>query len=435
MPKLQIPEAFFPLLEPKRYKVMYGGRGSGKSWSAARSLLYQGTQDPLRVLCAREIQRTIADSVHRLLSDQVEALGLGWFYTVTDGSIVGRNGSEFLFTGLRAIDAAKIKSFEGVDVAWCEEAQVISKKSWDILIPTIRADGSEIWATFNPDMDSDDTYRRFVVRPPPDAWVAKVSYRDNPWFPDVLEKERLHLERSDPESYQNVWEGRCRTVVEGAIYAGEVTEMIEDRRVRPVPYDPKLKVHTIWDMGWNDAMAIILAQRLGSEVRIIGYIEDSHRLLSSYVTELERLPYSWGKDWLPHDGGAADYKTGKSAKEILKGLGRKVEVLPRLDPEIGIKAARMMFPRLYIDETDRPCKEPFPNGFRGGARLVDCLKRYRRSINVNTNEPGAALHDEYSHGADAFRALAMCVDKMTNDEQTRMGRADPFTPLDQGISM
>lgn len=432
MPELQIPEAFQPLLEPCRYKVMYGGRGSAKSWSAARVLLYQGTLDPLRVLCAREVMRTIADSVHRLLADQIVALELQDWYDVTDNAIAGRNGSEFLFAGLRAIDAGKIKSYEGCDIAWAEEAQAISKKSWDILIPTIRADDSEIWATFNPELDSDDTYQRFVVRPPAGAWVKKVTYRDNPWFPAVLEQERLHLQKADPEAYRHVWEGECRTVVEGAIYAREILEAIEKRRIRPTPYDPALPVHTVWDLGWNDAMTIIMIQRLPSAVMVIGYIEDSFRTYAEYVAQLNLLPYVWGTDWLPHDGKHKDPKVGKSAKQILEGLRRKVEIIPRSDVESGIKATRMMFPRVYFDD-DKYVETA--TGYVGVGRLVECLKRYRRAIPATTGEPGAPVHDEHSHGADAFRGLAMIVDKMTNEDEGRPPRLPAYDILDRQVGL
>jgi phage terminase large subunit len=247
--EVALPPKLKPLFSPARYKIAYGGRGSGKSWGFARALLLFGKREPLRILCAREVQRTIADSVHRLLADQIVAMQLEHFYTIQESSITGLNGTEFLFAGLRTQDVAKIKSFEGVDIAWCEEAQSISSKSWSILIPTIRKEGSEIWVTFNPDMDSDDTYQRFVVKPPHDSVVMRMTWIDNRWFPDVLEKERLHLQKTDAEGYAHVWEGKCRTVVEGAIYAGEVTAMIEQRRVRPVPYDPMLKVHTILGSG------------------------------------------------------------------------------------------------------------------------------------------------------------------------------------------
>ncbi len=400
---IELPEKLGFLFEPSRYKVAYGGRGAAKSWGFARALLIQGAASPLRILCAREIQNSIADSVHRLLSDQIVALELVGFYRITQNSITAANGTEFLFAGLRQQDVAKIKSFEGVDRVWVEEAQAVTKKSWDILIPTIRKPGSEIWVSFNPELDTDETYQRFVVDPPDGAKIVCINYPDNPWFPKELESERISLKRRDPDAYDNVWEGKPKSVVEGAIYKKEILALYADQRVRNVPYDPMLKVHTVWDLGWNDQMSIILAQRLGAELRVIEYLEDSHRTLSEYVADLNTRRYNWGTDYLPHDGEAKDYKTGKSAQEILRGLGRKTAIVPKLEVENGIKLARMAFPRCYFDKTK-------------ALRLVDCLKRYRRAINQTTNEPGAPLHDEYSHGADAFRYLAVSADKMKNED-------------------
>lgn len=369
----------------------------------ARALLIQGAARPLRILCAREIQRTIADSVHRLIADQIAALGLEGHYRVLETEIRGLNGTQFLFAGLRTQDIGKIKSLEGVDVVWCEEAQTISKKSWDVLIPTIRKPESEIWITFNPELDTDETYVRFVLNPPPDTQLINVNYSDNPWFPETLEKERLHLKVTDEEAYENVWEGRCRSSVEGAIYKREISDLLKDGRVRNVPRDPLLKVHTVWDLGWNDQTSIILCQRLHSEIRVIDYIEDSQKTLAEYVAILKERRWNWGKDWLPHDGESKDIKTGKSAQEILRSLGREPMIVPKLDVETGIKAARLVFPRCYFDAEK-------------SKRLVDCLKRYRRSIPVSTNEPAAPVHDEYSHGADAFRYLSLVVDKMQNED-------------------
>jgi phage terminase large subunit len=392
---------------PARYKVAYGGRGSGKSWGVARLLLDFGTRSRLRILCAREIMRTISESVHQLLRDQIGELGLGEFYSVTDNAIRGANGTEFYFAGLRSQDAHKLKSYEGVDICWVEEAQVVSKRSWEILLPTIRKPMSEIWVTFNPELDTDETYQRFVAHPAESSVVVKMNYSDNPWFPEVLDLERKALLARDPESYRNVWEGECRSAVEGAIYAKEVSALYESGRVRPCPYDPLLPVHTVWDLGWNDQTSIALVQR-ASEIRIIGYIEDSHRTLAEYVAQLKALPYLWGQDWLPHDGRAKDYKSGKSAEEMLRAMQRDPRIVENLDIESGIKAARMIFPRVYID----PKAE----------RLLHCLKRYRRTINQTTNEPGPPLHDEYSHGADCFRYLALCVDQMGNSKPI----ADPY---------
>ena len=182
----QFPNKLDFLFEPHRYKVAYGGRGSGKSWSYARALLIKAANEAIRVLCAREIQKSIKQSVHTLLNDQIQALGLGAFYEVLEAEIRGLNGSTFSFTGLATNTVESIKSFEGCDVVWVEEAQTVSKKSWDILIPTIRKPNSEIWVSFNPNIDTDDTYTRFVVNPPENAKVVKVNYTDNPWFQEGL---------------------------------------------------------------------------------------------------------------------------------------------------------------------------------------------------------------------------------------------------------
>ena len=401
---VEVPTKLLFLFQPKRYKVAYGGRGAAKSWAFARALLTQGAASPLRILCGREIQNSIADSVHRLLSDQVVSLGLEGFYRITQTSITGANGTEFLFAGLRQQDVAKIKSFEGVDRVWVEEAQTVTKRSWEILVPTIRKPGSEIWVSFNPDMDTDETYQRFVEDPPEDSVVVNVNWHDNPWFPEVLRKEMEALKKRDPDAYENVWEGKCKSVVDGAIYLREIQAMHADKRFRPVPYDPMLKVHTVWDLGWNDQTSIILVQKLSSELRIIEYIEDSHRTLADYAADLRDRRYNYGTDFLPHDGAAKDYKTGQSAQELLSKLGRSVQIAPKLDVEQGIKAARLAFPRVYFDKDK-------------ALRLVDCLKRYRRSIPTTTNEPGAPLHDEYSHGADAFRYLATVANRMSNDDR------------------
>ena len=170
-----------------------------------------------------------------------------------------------------------------------EEAQVVTKKSWDVLIPTIRKPGSEIWVTFNPELDTDETFSRFVIRPPEDSVVIEMNWQDNPWFPPELDKERRQWLDRDPVGYLTTWEGKCRPAVEGAIYANEIEATQREGRIRAVPYDPQLKVHTVWDLGWNDSMSIICVQRVASEVRVIDYIEDSHRTIDSYVMQLQEI--------------------------------------------------------------------------------------------------------------------------------------------------
>lgn len=403
--EVQFPEKLRPLFQPARLKVAHGGRGSAKSWGYARALLIEAARRPLRVLCAREIQKSIKDSVHRLLSDQIQAMGLGHLYEVLETEIRGKNGSLFLFAGLASHTVESIKSFEGVDRVWIEEAQTVTKRSWDVLTPTIRKDGSEIWITLNPDMETDETYQRFVLGTRSDAFVVQMNWQDNKWFPAELEKERQDTLKRDPDNYANIWEGQPKRVAEGAIYRHEVVRMIEEKRVRLVPYDPLLKVHTVWDLGWNDAMTIGFWQRSGAEVRCIDYIEDSHHTLDWYLAEIEKRPFRWGIDFIPHDGRARNIQTGKSTEEHLQAMGRNVKVLPQMDIEEGIKAARMMFPRVYMDEDKTK-------------RLQECIKRYTRSINQATREPGTPLHDEYSHGADMFRYAAMAVEEMGNGVKT-----------------
>ena len=393
------PAKLRPLFAPKRYKVLHGGRGGAKSWGVARALLIQGAAKPLRILCAREVQRSIRDSVHRLLSDQIVALGLESFYEILDNEIRGKNGTLFLFTGLASHTVDSIKSFEGVDIVWVEEAHGVSKKSWATLVPTIRKIGSEIWLTLNPDMETDETWSRFCVAPGDDTVVIEVNWRDNPWFPAVLNDERLKDQARDPVEYEHVWEGRPRRVAEGAIYRYEIDRVYLEKRVCAVPYDPLLPVHTVWDLGWNDSMTIGFVQRTHTDVRVIDYIEDSHRTLDWYVGEIEKRPYRWGTDFLPHDGRTRNFQTGKSTDELLTAMRRKTYVLAQTGIEEGIKAARMLWPKCYFDAGKT-------------ARLLECLKRYRRQINKTTNEPDAPLHDEFSHGADMFRYIGQAVEQM-----------------------
>ena len=410
MPEIEI-NAGFPkklqfLFDRCRYKVAYGGRGSAKSWSFARALLIIGVDEQLRILCAREIQKSIKQSVHKLLSDQIVELGLENEYEVFETEIRGRNGTYISFSGLSDHTVATIKSFEGCDIVWVEEAQTVSKRSWDILVPTIRKDGSEIWVTFNPELDTDETYMRFVVNPPDDCISVEINYSDNPWFPEVLEKERERCKIVDPEDYPTIWEGKCRSSVIGAIYAKEVDAAIRDGRVCNVPYNPLLKVHAIWDLGWNDSMFIILAQRVRNEIGIIEVIEEDHKTLDWYVGELQNKRYNWGYDFLPHDGEHGGFKTGLSAKKILEKFGRKVKITQNIPIEDGIKIARMSFRQMVFDKNK-------------SARLIECLKRYKRSINRATQEPGSPVHDQYSHGADCFRYLSLVADELTNETERR----------------
>lgn len=214
---LKFAPKFKPLFQPKRYKTFHGGRGGAKSWAAARALVIMAASKKLRILCTREVQNSIKDSVHKLLKDQIEMLGLNPWFRITNESITSASGSEFLFKGLR-FDPLGIKSTEGVDICWVEEAQSVSSDSWAILIPTIRKEGSEIWVTFNPGEESDPTYQRFIVTPPDDSITVEVNYYDNPYLPETLRKEMEYCKRIDYEAYEHIWLGKPKSISDSVIF-------------------------------------------------------------------------------------------------------------------------------------------------------------------------------------------------------------------------
>jgi phage terminase large subunit len=224
--KIELPEAFAPLFQSARYKAFYGGRGSAKSHSFAAALIILAAQRPLRVVCCREIQRSIKDSVKRLLDDKIEQLGLRNFYQSTDTEIRGQNGSLFVFAGLRT-NPDTLKSMEAVDIAWVEEAHSVSERSLNILVPTVRQPGSEIWLSWNPTNENDPVDVRFREEPPPNSIVREVSYADNPWFPDVLREEMEWDRRRDPDKYAHIWLGEYQKRSEARVFHNWRVESFE----------------------------------------------------------------------------------------------------------------------------------------------------------------------------------------------------------------
>lgn len=419
-PTWDFPEELECLFEPQwRYIVLKGGRGGTKSWSAARACLIRGYQSPIRILCVREVQKSIKDSVHQLLTDQISLLGLEGFYEVLTNEIRGRNGTKIIFTGLSNLTADSLKSYEGIDLVWAEESHTLTRKSIDLLLPTIRKAGSQLIFTFNPELDTDEVWVRFIENQPDDCVVRECSYYNNPWFPEVLEKERQEFLRMvdsgarRQDDYDWVWEGKCKPAVDGAIYPDEVARTMTDKRICEVPFDPTLAVHTIWDLGWNDLMAIGVVQVAAGAVRIIDYIEDSHRTYESYVAELKAKPYAhkYKLAWLPHDGKAKNPQTGKSPIELLNQLGLDTDYngIPDIGVKAGIEAARQMFPRVYFDKTN--CTP-----------LFNRLRRYARVISPTTDTPMAPKKDENTHGADMFRYIAVIEKQLNND-------TDDMTPI------
>lgn len=260
--RIKIPPVYRKMAEPHRYKSFWGGRGSGKSWTYARLLVGLAKNKKLRILCTREFQASIRESVHQLLSNQISVLGLSAFYTITRESIKSTIGSEFIFKGLRA-NTDEIKSLEGVDICWIEEAQSISNESWQILIPTIRKEGSEIWLSWNTGEVSDPTYQRFVVNPPDDCVSVKVSYLDNPYFPSTLEKERAYLQRVDSDAYDHVWDGNPLSISNACIFKGKFVEEEFETPEHP----PRFFFGSDWGFS-NDPTTLIRSWITGNDLWI-----------------------------------------------------------------------------------------------------------------------------------------------------------------------
>lgn len=395
MTEIQIPKAFKPLFEPKRFKTYYGGRGGAKSHNFARALLVMGMDRPLRVLCARELQNSITDSVHRLLADIIRSHDLEDFYQIQKANILGLNGTEFIFKGLKH-NATEIKSTEGVDICWVEEAEKVSDNSWELLIPTIRKEGSEIWISFNPKLPSDPTYQRFVEKADGDMLVRKVSYKDNPFLPDTLRKEAERLKRTDPQAYEHIWEGNFDKRFFGGIYATQIEAAREAERVGVVPYKPGVPVIAAWDLGNANATAIWFCQRVGLQPRVIHFYENSNEDLPHYAEYIRKLPYS-PKNYLPHDAAHERLGMSGSIMSQLEEMGLECELLKINSVEAGIEQARSFIGQAWFDTSTQ-------DG-------LHALSHYQYEWDENRQRfKDKPLKDWSSDAADAFRYLAQAYE-------------------------
>ncbi|MDP4005075.1 PBSX family phage terminase large subunit [Methylobacterium sp. NEAU K] len=406
--QVEFPEKLAFLFEPARYKIAYGGRGGAKSWGFGRALLIQGAQRPLRVLAAREFQNSIAESAHALFAQQIDLLGLHGFYDVQEKRILGANGTEFIFKGLRH-NVASVKSTEGVDICWVEEARTVSKTSWDVLVPTIRKECSEIWISFNTELEEDETYQRFVKHPPTGARVVKIGWEDNPWFPEVLRQEALDLKARDPVAYETVWGGHCKQVLDGAIYTHEILAATRAGRFGKVPHDPVKSVHTFWDLGRADKTSIWFAQLVGFEFRLIDFYENRGFALQHYLDVLTARKaergFAYGEHWLPHDARNELLASERTIEQQMWAAGHHVRITPKLTVAAGIDAARQLFARCWFDAD--ACADG-----------LQALRNYRYDVDPNTQAFSKnPLHDWASHAADAFRYFAVAIAEPRADDR------------------
>lgn len=405
--KLEIPTAkvFRPLLDPARYKGAHGGRGSAKSHFFGGLLI----EDHLRhrglaSVCIREVQKTLKQSAKRLIVRKLEELGLNeadGFKVFTEVIQTPGNGL-ITFQGMQDHTAESIKSLEDYGRAWVEEGQTISARSLQLLRPTIRAPGSELWFSWNPRRRTDPVDQMLRgAELPTGAVVVQSNWRDNPWFPAELEQERRDCLRAEPEQYDHTWEGGYVSIAAGAYYAKQLAEARLERRIGKVPRDRLATVRAVWDIGGTgqkaDACAIWLVQFVGKEILWIDYRETVGAELAEHVEWLRANGYGDALCVLPHDGNTHDKVFRVSYAGMLKAAGFETLVLPNQGAGAAgqrVQALRRVFPQCYFD-ADK-C-----------APGLEALAWYHEKKDEARNVGLGPEHDWASHGADAAGLVAV----------------------------
>lgn len=430
MSKLEIEtaEVFLPLLEPARYKGAHGGRGSGKSHFFAElgvedALRFPGEAgEGLRAVCIREVQKSLKHSAKSLIEGKLRQHGLGEAdgFKVFNEVVQTPGDGLIIFQGMQDHTADSIKSLEGFHRAWIEEAQSLSAFSMQLLRPTIRWEDmkrglkSELWFSWNPRRKLDPV--EFLrASPPKDAAVVRANWSDNPWFPGVLNDERIECLETTPDEYDHIWEGGYVTIVDGAYFAALLQKARKEGRIGKVAADPLLEKRAYWDIGGTgakaDARAIWIVQFYGKEIRILDYRETVGQPLSADVTWLREKEYGGIHCVLPHDGETNDRVHDVSYESYLKKAGFPVTVIPNQGKGAAMKrveAVRRVLPSCWFNE---PTTEPG----------VDALGWYHAKKDDDRNVDLGPEHDWSSHGADAFGLMAVAYEAHSTPDTPSKG--------------
>lgn len=428
-----------PLFEPKRFKVMHGGRAAGRSWGVARVLLMLARTRNIRVLCVREFQKSIEESVYAVLEDQANRLGIWDEFVFQHNKIFHKaTGSQFFFEGIKN-NPQKIKSYEGIDYCWVEEAAKVSMASWNILEPTIRKETpdnwrelglekpewqSEIWLTFNPELEQDYIYKFFIknkrlrpctkflnddgstvagIRESEDSFTIKMTYKNNPWLPQVTERAIARMQEDDPDLFDNIYDGNPVTHLEGVVYAKQLRALEPEGRLLEVPWEPEVPVDTFWDLGRADHTCIWFGQYVGMQFRVIDFLDGRGEDITFYLKALQEKPYVYGTMFLPHDAKHKKLVYKHSIEEQVRAKFKDTKVMPALGVADGINNARLFFRKCWFDEAKT-------------ADGLAALRRYKYKIKDGQGTAHPTYSDVPEHGddgssdaADAFEIMAQAA--------------------------
>lgn len=404
-------------MPPSRYKAAWGGRGSGKSHFFAGLLVEDHLCNTgLRSVCIREVQKTLKESAKRLVEDKIEQYGLGEAqgFKIFREVIETPGDGLITFQGMQDHTAESIKSLEGFGRAWVEEAQTLSSRSLALLRPTIRADGSELWFSWNPRRKTDpvDKLLRGDVLPT-GAAVVNANWKHNPWFPDVLEQERLDCLHNDPDQYDHIWEGGYATVLEGAYYARDLAQARQEGRIGKVAGDPLMTTRAVWDIGGTgakaDACAIWICQFIGKEIRFLNYYEAIGQPLATHIEWLRSNGYGKALCILPHDGETNDRVHDVSYESALQAAGFETLIVRNQGKGAAMKrveAARRLFPNMWFDA--EAC-----------AAGIEAVGWYHERKHEVHNVGLGPMHDWASHGADAFGLACVAYEEPRTNRPRR----------------
>lgn len=400
--QIQTPRVFVPLLPPARYKGAHGGRGSGKSHFFAELLVEECLAVPgTRAVCIREVQKSLKESAKRLIEDKIDKLGVGSHFVINRDSIITPGGGIIIFEGMNDQNAESIKSFENFRIAWVEEAQTLSQRSLEMLRPTIRAEGSELWFSWNPYRKSDPVEFLRGDKKPENAAVVEANWRDNPFFPKPLEGEREHTLRHYPARYGHIWEGEYATITEGAYFAEQLAVAKSEGRLKTAARDPLLPVRAYCDLGGtgqrSDSFVIWIVQFVGQQILVLDYYEAVGQPVSEHIDWLRSSGYGNAIVVLPHDGRTKDRTAPASFESAFKEAGFSVKVIENQGTGAArqrIEAVRRLFPRIWFNyETTEPG--------------VEALGSYHEKRDQDREIGLGPEHDWASHAADGFGLMAI----------------------------